>query len=104
RYAPQAIDRFSQAKIVLDHTRRHGYATDIKNFKKGLSGVAALVLCKDSRVVVAIGLASAAQRFCDHDLIDKFELARDFAAGIRTQLAATRQVLRPSWNHPPDLT
>jgi len=79
--------RPSQFKIVLDLTRRQGYANDQEELEKGLSGVAAPVLYKGGRVIAALCMAGPTQRFLGHGLIDKIELVIDFAARLSETLS-----------------
>ena len=81
-YTPLTIQSMRQLKIVLDQVRRQGYATDHEELEKGLSGVAAPILYKGSRVIAALGMAGPTLRFIGPDLHEKVVLLLDFAARL----------------------
>jgi IclR family transcriptional regulator, KDG regulon repressor len=86
-YTPHTIPSHRRLKVVLDLTRRQGYATDREELEKGLSGVAAPVLYKGSRVIAALGMAGPTPRFLGTDLTDKIALLKDFAARLSKTLS-----------------
>jgi IclR family KDG regulon transcriptional repressor len=86
-YTPLTIDSLRKLKVDLDRSRRRGYATDHEELEKGLSGIAAPVLYKESRVVAALGMAGPTLRFVGPDLAKKISLLQDFAARISKRLS-----------------
>jgi IclR family KDG regulon transcriptional repressor len=86
-YTPLTIPSLRKLKVALDLTRRRGYATDHEELEKGLSGIAAPVLYKGSRVIAALGMAGPTLRFVGPDLVKKIPLLLDFAARISKTLS-----------------
>ena len=86
-YTPLTIPSLRDLKIVLDLTRRRGYATDHEELEKGLSGVAAPILYKGGRVIAALGMAGPTLRFVGPDLAKKVPLLLDFAARLSKHLS-----------------
>jgi DNA-binding IclR family transcriptional regulator len=86
-YTPLTIPSLRKLKPVLDLTRRQGYATDHEELEKGLSGIAAPVLYKGSRVIAALGMAGPTLRFVGPDLAAKIPLLLDFAARLSKTLS-----------------
>jgi len=86
-YTPLTIPSLRKLKIALDLTRRQGYATDHEELEKGLSGIAAPVLYKGSRIIAALGMAGPTLRFVGPDLEKKIPLLMDFAARLSKHLS-----------------
>jgi len=86
-YTPLTIPNLRKLKIVLDLTRRRGYANDHEELEKGLSGIAAPVLYKGGRVIASLGMAGPTLRFVGPDLEKKIPLLLDFAARISKHLS-----------------
>lgn len=86
-YTPLTIPSLRDLKVALDLTRHRGYATDHEELEKGLSGIAAPVLYKGSRVIAALGMAGPTLRFVGPDLVKKIPLLLDFAARISKNLS-----------------
>jgi IclR family transcriptional regulator, KDG regulon repressor len=86
-YTPLTIPSLRELKPVLDLTRQRGYATDHEELEKGLSGIAAPILYKGSRVLAALGMAGPTLRFVGPDLTTKIPLLLDFAARISKTLS-----------------
>lgn len=86
-YTPLTIPSLRKLKIVLDLTRRRGYATDHEELEKGLSGIAAPVLYKGGRVIAALGMAGPTLRLVGPDLEKKVPLLLDFAARLSKHLS-----------------
>lgn len=74
------LPRLFQHKIILDLTRRQGYATGREEYETGLSGVAAPVFDKGNRVITALGMVGPTPRFLGPDFTDKIKLINEFAA------------------------
>lgn len=81
-YTPLTIGSLRKLKVALDLTRRQGYATDHEELEKGLSGIAAPILYKESRIIAALGMAGPTLRFVGPDLAAKIPLIKDFAARL----------------------
>lgn len=86
-YTPLTIGSLRKLKVALDLTRRQGYATDHEELEKGLSGIAAPILYKGSRVIAALGMAGPTLRFVGPDLAAKIPLIKDFAARLSKTLS-----------------
>lgn len=86
-YTPLTIPSLRKLKIALDLTRRQGYATDHEELEKGLSGIAAPVLYKETRVIAALGMAGPTLRFVGPDLEKKIPLLMNFAARLSKHLS-----------------
>jgi IclR family transcriptional regulator, KDG regulon repressor len=86
-YTPLTIPDLRKMKVALDLTRHRGYATDHEELEKGLSGIAAPVLYKGSRVIAALGMAGPTLRFVGPDLWPKVTLIKDFAARLSKLLS-----------------
>jgi len=86
-YTPLTIPSLRKLKVVLDLTRLQGYATDHEELEKGLSGIAAPILYKGSRVIAALGMAGPTLRFVGPDLALKIPLLKDFAARLSKTLS-----------------
>jgi DNA-binding IclR family transcriptional regulator len=86
-YTPLTIGSLRKLKVALDLTRRQGYATDHEELEKGLSGIAAPILYKESRIIAALGMAGPTLRFVGPDLAAKIPLLKDFAARLSKTLS-----------------
>ena len=81
-YTPLTIPSLRDLKVVLDRVRLQGYATEHNELEKSLSGIAAPILYRESRVVASLGMAGPTLRFVGPDLERKLPLLLDFAARI----------------------
>lgn len=82
QHTPFTITQLAQLKENLRLTRQRGYAVDHQELERGLSGVAAPVLCAHERVIAAVGIAGPTQRFRGKELADKVALVTEIAARL----------------------
>jgi IclR family acetate operon transcriptional repressor len=82
QYTPFTITQLAHLKENLRLIRRRGYAVDHQELERGLSGLAAPVLCAHERVIAAVGIAGPTQRFRGKELADKVALVTEIAARL----------------------
>ena len=82
QYTPFTIMQLTHLKENLRLIRQRGYAVDHQELERGLSGVAAPVLCAHERAIAAIGIAGPTQRFRGKELADKVALVTEIAARL----------------------
>ena len=82
QHTPFTITQFVQLKENLRLIRQRGYAVDHQELERGLSGVAAPVLCAYERVFAAVGIAGPTPRFRGKELAEKVALVTEIAARL----------------------
>ena len=82
QYTPFTITQLTPLKENLRVIRQRGYAVDHQELERGLSGVAAPVLCAHERVIAAVGIAGPTGRFRGKELAGKVSLVTEIAARL----------------------
>ena len=82
QHTPFTITQLAPLKENLRLIRQRGYAVDHQELERGLSGVAAPVLCAHERVIAAVGIAGPTPRFRGKELADKVALVTEIAARL----------------------
>jgi IclR family KDG regulon transcriptional repressor len=100
-YTPLTIPSLRELKPVLDLTRRQGYATDHEELEKGLSGIAAPVLYKKSRVIAALGMAGPRSGLWGQISLQKSLCSKISRQGLRKPSVGARRTSAPSWSRSP---
>jgi len=87
QYTPFTITRPAFLKENLRLIRQRGYSVDHQELERGLSGVAAPVLCAHKCVIAAVGIAGPTGRFRGKELAEKVSLVTEIAARLAMGLA-----------------